>query len=196
MTLVERLRAAFAGRLQVGGEDEGDWAAADAPREAAVLVAITDRPAPGVILTQRPQWLRSHAGQVAFPGGKIDATDRDAIDAALREAEEEIGLSPRDVTVIGATEAYRSGSGYRITPVIAVIPPDIVFDPNPDEVEDWFEVPLDLLFHPESFVQAEAHWQGRNRRYYELMWQDRRIWGATAGIIVNLARSFPKDWRA
>lgn len=196
MTLTDRLRAAYEDRSLAGGEDEGDWVKADTLREAAVLVAITDRPAPGVILTQRPQWLRSHAGQVAFPGGKIDPGDRDAVDCALREAEEEIGLSPRDVKVIGACEAYRSGSGYRITPVIGVIPPDIGFDPNPDEVDDWFEVPLDILFDPDNFVFAEAYWQGRHRRYYELMWQDRRIWGVTAGIIVNLARSFPQGWRA
>lgn len=194
MTLEARLRAAFAGRLTSAIEDEGGWTDPASLRDAAVLVAITDRPEPGIILTQRPQWLRSHAGQVAFPGGKIDPVDRDVVDCALREAEEEIGLDPRDVTVIGSAEAYRSGSGYHITPVIGLIPPDIVFDPNPEEVEDWFEVPVEILFHPDSFVAAEAHWQGRNRRYYELMWQNRRIWGVTAGIIVNLARSFSTAW--
>src|SRR3546814_3149694 len=133
--LSKKLRDALHNLLPDAGEDE---ACLGTPtlRDAAVLIAFTDRPDPGVIRTQRPQWLRSHAGQVAFPGGKIDPGDRDAIDAALREAEEEIGLNRRDVVVAGATEPYQSGSGYRITPVLGVIPPDIAFDPNPEEVED------------------------------------------------------------
>ena len=116
-----KLRAALDNLLPDAGEDEA-YLGTPTLRDAAVLIAFTDRPDPGVILTQRPQWLRSHAGQVAFPGGKIDPDDRDAIDAALREAEEEIGLSPRDVTVAGVSEPYRSGSGYIITPVLGVIP--------------------------------------------------------------------------
>ena len=191
--LSEKLRAALDNLLPDAGEDEA-YLGTPTLRDAAVLIAFTDRPDPGVILTQRPQWLRSHAGQVAFPGGKIDPGDRDAIDAALREAEEEIGLNRRDVMVAGVTEPYRSGSGYLITPVLGVIPPDIAFDPNPDEVEDWFEVPLDILFNPENYDRQQAHWQGRDRHYYDLMWQGRRIWGVTAGIIVNLARRLPADW--
>jgi 8-oxo-dGTP pyrophosphatase MutT (NUDIX family) len=193
--LSEKLRAALANLLPDPGEDEA-YLMDERPtlRDAAVLVAFTDRPDPGVILTQRPQWLRSHAGQVAFPGGKIDPGDRDAIDAALREAEEEIGLHRRDVTIAGATEAYRSGSGYHITPVLGVIPPDLPLDPNPDEVEDWFEVPLDILFDPANYQRQHAHWQGHDRHYYDLQWQGRRIWGVTAGIIINLARRMPAGW--
>lgn len=193
--LSAKLRAALDELLPDTGEDEDYLLQQDVTlRDAAVLIAFTDRRDPGVILTQRPQWLRSHAGQVAFPGGKIDPDDRDAIDAALREAEEEIGLSRRDVMVAGPTDAYRSGSGYHITPVLAVIPPDLPLDPNPDEVEEWFEVPLDILFDPDNYERREAHWQGQRRRYYDMQWQGRRIWGVTADIIINLARRLPPGW--
>ncbi len=154
----------------------------------------TDGDAARVIFTQRTATMRKHSGQVAFPGGTIDPGDRDAIDAALREAEEEIGLTRRDVMVAGATEPYRSGSGYIITPVLGVIPPDLPLDPNPDEVEDWFEVPLDTLFNPDNYERQHANFQGYDRHYYDMQWQGRRIWGVTAGIIINLARRMPAGW--
>ena len=157
-------------------------------REAAVLIAITDRPDPGVILTQRPEWLRSHAGQVAFPGGKIDAGDADAIAAALREAEEELAMPRKDVNVLGETDIYHTGSGYRIAPVVGIIPPDLSLIANPDEVSDWFEVPLAFLLDPSNLEKRNGIWQGQNRQYYDMTWQGRRIWGVTAGIIANLAR--------
>jgi 8-oxo-dGTP pyrophosphatase MutT (NUDIX family) len=157
-------------------------------RAAAVLIPITDRPDPGVILTQRPSWLRSHAGQVAFPGGKIDESDADPVDAALREAEEELALQRQHVSVLGTADIYHSGSGYRIAPIVGVIPPDLPLVANPDEVEDWFEVPLDFLLNPANLEKKEAIWQGQNRQYYDMDWQGRRIWGVTAGIIANLAR--------
>lgn len=193
--LSEKLRIALENLLPGEDEDEAYLGTPDDRlRDAAVLIAFTDRPDPGIILTQRPQWLRSHAGQVAFPGGKIDPGDVDAVDAALREAEEEIGLNRRDVTIAGICDAYRSGSGYHITPVLGVIPADLPLDPNPDEVEDWFEVPIDILFNPENYALHHAHWQGHDRHYYDMMWQGRRIWGVTAGIIVNLARRMPSGW--
>lgn len=193
--LADRLRDALGHLSSDAGEDEGHLLGQGITlRDAAVLIAFTDRPDPGVILTQRPQWLRAHAGQVAFPGGKIDPGDRDAVDAALREAEEEIGLQRRDVLVAGTTDAYRSGSGYHITPVLGVIPPDLPLDPNPDEVEEWFEVPLDILFDPTNYERQQAHWQGQLRRYYDMHWQGRRIWGVTADIIINLARRLPPGW--
>lgn len=192
--LADRLRDALGHLAPDPVDDEGYLLGDVTLRDAAVLVAFTDRPDPGVILTQRPQWLRSHAGQVAFPGGKIDPGDRDAVDAALREAEEEIGLHRGDVLIAGTSDAYRSGSGYHITPVLGVIPPDLPFDPNPDEVEDWFEVPLDILFNPANYERHQAHWQGQLRRYYDMDWQGRRIWGVTADIIINLARRLPAGW--
>ncbi len=161
-------------------------------RAAAVLIAITDRAEPGVILTQRPANLRSHPGQVAFPGGKIDDDDADAVAAALREAEEEIGIPPSAVHVIGQTDVYMSGSGYQITPVVGIIAPDLELRPNPDEVEDWFEVPLDYLFDQANYILRQSVWMGTDRRYYDMTWQSRRIWGVTAGIIMNLAKRMEK----
>lgn len=152
---------------------------------AAVLVAVTDRPAPGVILTQRTETLRAHAGQVAFPGGRLDPGE-DAVRAALREADEEIALPPARVTVVGPVDRYRTVTGYDVTPVLGVVPPDLVLTPSADEVADWFEVPLDFLLDPANHVEREVDWQGARRRYYEILWQERRIWGATAAMIVNL----------
>jgi 8-oxo-dGTP pyrophosphatase MutT (NUDIX family) len=154
---------------------------------AAVLIAVTDRPEPGVILTQRPDWLRSHAGQVAFPGGKIDANDKNEIGAALREADEELGLHPDDVTILGVSDIYYTSSGYRITPVVGMISPDTAMRANPDEVVDWFEVPLGYLLDLSNAKVESAMWEGQMRQYYDIRWQNRRIWGVTAGIIANLA---------
>ncbi len=173
---------------QFESEDESHLTSERAYRKAAVLIPITDRAEPGVILTQRPPWLRSHAGQVAFPGGKIDPEDENPIAAALREAEEELAL-PRDaVTVLGETDVYTSGSGYHITPVVGIIAPDLPLIANPQEVEDWFEVPLHFVINPANLERRQAIWQGQNRHYYDMDWNGRRIWGVTAGIIANLAR--------
>lgn len=155
---------------------------------AAVLIAITDRPHPGVILTQRPDYLRSHPGQVAFPGGKIDPGDANAIAAALREADEELGLAPRHVRVIGQADTYYSGSGFKISPVLGVIPPDLAYSPNPGEVADWFEVPLGYVLDRANHVEHSTRWKGAERRYIEILWGQRRIWGVTAGIIANVSR--------
>lgn len=172
----------------VSTEDERHLQPGRDYRDAAVLIPITDRPEPGVILTQRPLWLRSHAGQVAFPGGKIDPEDENPIAAALREAEEELSLPREQVTILGATDVYTSGSGYHITPVVGVIAPDLPLVANPQEVEDWFEVPLHFLIDPANLEKRAAIWQGQNRHYYDMHWNGRRIWGVTAGIIANLAR--------
>lgn len=155
---------------------------------AAVLVAVTDRAEPGVILTQRPQTMRKHPGQVAFPGGRIDPTDTDAIDAALREAEEEVAM-PRDrVHVIGHADRYCTVTGYDIIPVIGVIPPDLTLVPNDEEVAAIFEAPLAWLLDPANHVEQEVDFQGGRRRFFEMHWQEFRIWGATAAMIVNLSR--------
>ena len=166
--------------------DERQFAAADL-RPAAVLAAITARERPGFLLIHRPSNMRAHPGQVAFPGGKIDPGE-DAVEAALREANEELGIDPADVTVIGASDTYRTGSGYAITPVIAVIPPDLALQPNPAEVAQWFEAPVDFVFDAANHAHQSANWQGQERRYIEIMWQHHRIWGVTAGIIANLAK--------
>ncbi|MDB5681104.1 MAG: coenzyme pyrophosphatase, partial [Sphingomonas bacterium] len=145
-------------------------------------------PEPGVILTQRTDTMRRHAGQVAFPGGRIDPDDADAAAAALREAEEEIALPRGAVEVIGAADVYLTVTGYSVTPVIGVIAPDLDYHPNAAEVADVFEVPLAFVLDPANQVETSAEWQGRTRTYYEINWQDRRIWGATAAMMVNLSR--------
>jgi 8-oxo-dGTP pyrophosphatase MutT (NUDIX family) len=151
------------------------------------LIAVTDRPGPGVILTVRREHLRTHAGQVAFPGGRVDPGE-DAVAAALREAHEEILLDPEAVEVVGAIEPYRTVTGYVVTPVVGVIPPGLRLEPHEHEVADWFEAPLAFLLDPANQQQRSALFQGRERHYYEIDWQGRRIWGATAAMIVNLSR--------
>ena len=187
LSWIAQIEAALNPARAIAIEDERHFGN-DGHREAAVLIPITDRAEPGVILTQRPDWLRSHAGQVAFPGGKIDDTDADAISAALREADEELSIPPSQVKVIGIADIYYSGSGYRIEPVVGIIPPDLPLRANPEEVEDWFEVPLAFLLDPANSVKKEAVWNGQQRSYYDMQWGERRIWGVTAGIIANLAR--------
>ncbi len=154
---------------------------------AAVLVAVTDRAKPGVLLTQRPRGMRDHPGQVAFPGGKIDPGE-DAIAAALREADEELALPPAAVQVIGISDIYHTGTGFVVTPVLAVVPPDLPLVPSPSEVEAWFEAPLDLLLDRANWTANEVHWRGALRQYYEMDYGGFRIWGVTAAIILNLAR--------
>jgi 8-oxo-dGTP pyrophosphatase MutT (NUDIX family) len=163
-----------------------------ADMQAAVLVAITDRPEPGVILTVRREHLRTHAGQIAFPGGRVDPNEA-PIGAALREAHEEILLDPAMVEVVGTIEPYRTVTGYVVTPVIAVIPPDLPLQPHEHEVADWFEAPLEFLLDPANQHRRSALFEGQTRHYYEIVWNERRIWGATAAMIVNLSRRL--QWR-
>ncbi len=163
------------------------FATAERTADAAVLIAVTDRPDPGVILTQRPSGMRRHPGQVAFPGGKIDPGE-DAVAAALREAHEELNLDPAHVRVIGATDRYQTGTGFDVTPVLGVIPPDLPLVPNPGEVDSWFEAPLRLMLEREHWAEHEVFWNGAMRRYLEYHHEGFRIWGVTAAIIANLAR--------
>lgn len=190
MTLAERLRAALGSPheavLLAGDHFEFDPEIAGHP--AAVLVAVTDRAEPGVILTQRTETLRRHAGQVAFPGGRIDPEDDGPVGAALREAEEEIALPRSVVEVIGTAERYRTVTGYDVTPVVGVVPPDLRLVPAEAEVASVFEVPLAFLLDPANHHEASVEFQGRNRRYYEILWGERRVWGATAAMLVNLSR--------
>lgn len=188
-TLAERLAAALTAPGAVAPIPGDDHVSPiDVPTIlAAVLVAVTNRPTPGVLLTRRTETLRHHAGQVAFPGGRLDAGE-DAVTAALREAEEEIALPRTAVSVVGTSDLYRTGTGFSITPVIGVVPPDLPLVPSEAEVAEVFEVPLDFLLDTRNHRQAAAMWQGRERRYVEMMWQEWRIWGATAGMLVNLSR--------
>lgn len=169
-----------------GGQDFTLSGEAHAP--AAVLVAITDRAEPGVILTKRSAALRKHAGQVAFPGGRKDPGDADLIATALREAEEEIALPRAAVDILGTTDPYRTATGFAIVPVVGVIPPDLPLVPQPGEVEAIFEVPLAYLLDPDRRTRHVVQMDGfGERHYHEILWQDWRIWGVTAAMIVNLS---------
>lgn len=156
-------------------------------RPAAVLIAVTEREEPGVLLLHRPTHMRAHPGQVAFPGGRLDPGET-AMEAALREAEEELGIDPALVQVIGAADRYHSGSGYDITPVLATVPADIAIHPNPAEVAQWFEAPLAHILTPANQIQQWLDYGGVRHPFIEIMWQEHRIWGVTAAIIVNLTR--------
>ncbi|MEJ7925314.1 CoA pyrophosphatase [Sphingobium sp. AN641] len=197
-TLAERLRMELADGLRndvLRAADVRDpRIEGDIPLSpAAVLLAITDRPEPGLILTQRASTLRQHAGQVAFPGGRVDESDADEIAAALREADEEIGLPRDQVHVIGTFDRYHTFTGFDIIPVIGVVPPDLPLLAQVDEVEDWFEPPLAFLLDPLNHARRSIHYEGKDRHYYEIMWNGRRIWGITAAILVNLSRRLRHD---
>ena len=172
----------------IGGDvlEEEEGGAGITP--AAVLVPVVDRPEPTVILTLRPETMRKHPGQISFPGGRIDPGDDGPVAAALREAEEEIGLSPEAVEVIGIADRYRTVTGFEVTPVVGIVPPDLALAPHPGEVAALFETPLHYLLDPAHQRIRTALWRGRERTYYEIEWEDRRIWGATAAMIVNLSR--------
>jgi 8-oxo-dGTP pyrophosphatase MutT (NUDIX family) len=188
MSLIDRIARSLAadppndllsGDILEGQDEEGS--------PAAVLVAITDRPEPGLILTTRRDDMRTHAGQVAFPGGRIDPGET-PVQAALREAEEEIGLEPAEVTIFGEADSYRTVTGYCVTPVVGLVPPDLELRPNPAEVAGWFEAPLDFVLDPINQHRMSAEFRGRTRHYYQIDWQGRRIWGATAAMLVNLGK--------
>ncbi len=194
MRLAEKLREALdlglaRSPILIEGDPRDPQAVGDQPiTPAAVLVPVVERPEPTVILTLRPETMRKHAGQISFPGGRIDPTDDGPVDAALREAEEEIALPRSAVEVVGTADLYRTITGFEVTPVIGVVPPDLPLRPHPQEVAAIFEAPLHYLLRPEHQIVRTVQWQGRERSYFEIDWQGRRIWGATAAMIVNLSR--------
>lgn len=156
----------------------------DGLHDAAVLVPVVDRGEEAtVILTERSSRLQRHSGQIAFPGGRIDPDDASPEQAALREAEEEIGLDRELVEVIGRMPDYVTGSGYRIRPVLSVVRPGFMLTLNADEVEDAFEVPLSFLMNPANHRRESRIWQKRERFYYTMPYGKRFIWGITAGIL-------------
>jgi 8-oxo-dGTP pyrophosphatase MutT (NUDIX family) len=156
-------------------------------RDAAVLIPVVDHGSEAsVLLTKRTEKLRSHSGQVAFPGGAIDPTDASPEDAAVRETLEEIGLGAADIDVVGRMPDYVSGSGYRIAPVLGIVRPDYFLTINEDEVDDAFEVPLSFLMNPANHRRESRIWQDRERFFYTMPFGERYIWGVTAGIIRTL----------
>jgi 8-oxo-dGTP pyrophosphatase MutT (NUDIX family) len=157
------------------------------PAPAAVLVPVVMREAPALLLTKRTSHLKKHAGQVSFPGGRIDPGDANAEAAALREAHEEIALDPAKVEILGRMDDYVTGTGYIITPVIGLLPPGLAFHPSPDEVEAVFEFPFSVLLDPEAPRRQKQHVRGQWREYWVWPHPDHFIWGATAAIMHHLA---------
>ncbi len=169
-----------------GAEDERS--AADTPlRAASVLVPLVDHPdETTVLLTQRSQHLPSHAGQVSFPGGRVDPVDIDPVATALRETREEVGISADFISPIGALDTYETGTGFCIMPIVGILEPGFTIKTDPSEVEEAFEVPLSFLMNPKNHERHRAHWKGTAREYYAMPYDGHYIWGATAGMIVNL----------
>ena len=167
-----------------------------APAQAAVLLPLVMHPRPTLLLTQRTLQLSTHSGQIALPGGKLDATDANATAAALRETFEETGLAPERVEVLGALPIYTTGTAFLVTPVVGLVQPGFVLQPNPHEVDAVFEVPLDFLMDPANHRRHAFEFEGAVREWYSMPYQEatsqgaqeRFIWGATAGMLRNFYR--------
>jgi 8-oxo-dGTP pyrophosphatase MutT (NUDIX family) len=159
-------------------------------RPAAVLVPLVDRAAGmTVLLTQRSPHLADHAGQISFPGGRIEEGDADAITCALREAREEVGLMPASVEIVGRLDTYVIRTGYEVTPVVGIVDPSDVLRPDPTEVAEIFEVPLEFILDPGNVELRERTVNGAVRQFYVWPYLERNIWGATAGMLVNLSEA-------
>lgn len=162
------------------------------PVHASVLIPIVMRDQPSVLLTERTAYLSNHSGQIAFPGGKADEVDADAIATALREAQEEVGLDPSLAQVLGVLPPYVTGSAFIITPVVALVQTDFRLTVNAFEVADVFEVPLEFLMNPAHHRRHVLEWEGTRREWFSMPYQDRYqqrfIWGATAGMLRNFYR--------
>ena len=197
MTLLARLARMDASPIDdllIGDDAEGGPPSGE-PTPAAVLVAVVSRAEPTLLLTRRTDNLRHHAGQIAFPGGRAEPGE-DAVRTALREAQEEIGLDAKSVRVLGTGDPYRTVTGFAVTPVVAIVPPDLRFIADPVEVAEIFEIPLafatDRANHAIRFMDR----QGQRRSYYEIAYGERRVWGATAAMIVNLTRRLERAMEA
>lgn len=156
------------------------------PRPAAVLVPVVARPEPSILLTLRSAHLSNHAGQIAFPGGRVDPTDADELDAALREAREEVGLESRLVRPLGYLDGYLSRTDFWIVPVVGLVDPGYRLALNQAEVDEAFEVPLTFLMSPQNHQRHSREWKGTLRHFYAMPYEGRFIWGATAGMLRNL----------
>jgi 8-oxo-dGTP pyrophosphatase MutT (NUDIX family) len=166
----------------------GETPPSAALRPAAVLVPLIDRPeGMTVLLTLRTAHLNAHAGQVSFPGGRVEEQDVDAVATALRETQEEVGLLPELISVIGRLDTYVTGTGFEITPIVGIVTPDYLLDIDPYEVAEVFEVPLSYVLDRRNHNRQERESAGRIRVFFVLPYQGRNIWGATAGMLVNLA---------
>lgn len=182
-------RARMAGAPRERGDYDlnPDYRPDGALTPAAVLVPLVEH-ADGmtVLLTQRTDHLHDHAGQVSFPGGKVDAEDTDEIAAALRETQEEVGIAPERIEVVGRLDEYITGTGFTVTPVVGLLAPGFTLEPDPFEVADVFEVPLAFFLDPANHRRESRVWKGRERHFYVMPYEERYIWGATAGMLVNL----------
>jgi 8-oxo-dGTP pyrophosphatase MutT (NUDIX family) len=166
----------------------GDRPAGVALREAAVLMALVRRPAGlTLILTQRTADMPTHAGQIALPGGRRQPEDASLASTALREAQEEVGLDPALVRVLGASDAYQTVTGYRVTPIIGLVEATPTLTPDPREVADVFEAPFAFFMNPANHQRHHRDWQGLTRHYHAMPWNDRYVWGATAGMLLGLS---------
>ncbi len=185
---LDRLRASLLTEQKAGHFVQEDGALDQPLTPAAVLFPIVLRDdGHTVLLTQRTAHLRDHAGQISFPGGRVEAHDQSPVDTALRETEEEIGLSRERVEIVGFLPEYRTGTGFRVTPVVALVRPPFDLQPDPFEVAEIFEVPLAFLIDPANHQQHSLHYRGALRHYFAMPYGDYFIWGATAGMIRSLS---------
>lgn len=193
----EHVRARFGGAVPADGErmrrrGDADLNPGLKPKQplvgAGVLVPLVERPEGlTVLLTRRTAHLHAHAGQISFPGGRLEERDADPCAAALREAEEEVGLARARVTPIGCLDIYVTRTGFEVTPVVALVDPPPAFTPDPFEVAEVFEVPLEFVLDPANHQRHSRNYAGALRQFYVLPWRHYYIWGATAGMLVNLA---------
>jgi 8-oxo-dGTP pyrophosphatase MutT (NUDIX family) len=171
------------------GAERNPWITGDGTlKPAAVLVPLVAREnGMTVLLTRRTSHLNNHAGQISFPGGRVDDNDRDAEHTALRETEEEIGLDSRQIDIVGRLEDYIVGTGYLVSPIVGMIEPPFDLDPHDHEVAEVFEAPLDYVLDPDNFERHSRQYEGSERFYFAVTWGDYYIWGATAGMLRNLS---------
>lgn len=180
--------ASGAGRFADDGETLS-FIPRDQPlKAAAVLVLVVNHPSPTLVFTQRTAHLTEHAGQISFPGGRVEPNDRDAAATALRETVEETGINAGQIEIVGPLPHYTTGTGYRITPVLAWASEPLTYSPDAREVAEVFEVPASFLLNPRNHRQETAMYKGRMRRYYAIPFGHRYIWGATAGMLITFSR--------